>query len=46
MNPNIQIESIYAAGYLNLISQTMKEMKIPQTIDEKVRKRQTNPTCS
>ncbi|BCG61255.1 hypothetical protein PUR_46800 [Paenibacillus sp. URB8-2] len=36
MNPNIQIESIYAAGYLNLISQTMKDMKIPQTIDEKV----------
>ncbi|AET60014.1 transposase [Paenibacillus terrae HPL-003] len=36
MNPNIQIESIHAAGYLNLISQTMKDMKIPQTIDEKV----------
>lgn len=36
MNPNIQIESIHAAGYLNLISQTMKDMKIPLTIDEKV----------
>jgi transposase len=34
MNPNIQIESIYAAGYLNLISQTMKEMQIPQTINQ------------
>jgi transposase len=36
MNPNIEIESIYTAGYLNLISQTMKDMKIPQTIDQKV----------
>lgn len=35
MNPNIQIESIHAAGYLNLISQKMKDMKISQTIDEK-----------
>lgn len=33
MNPNIQIESIHMAGYLNLISQTMKDMQIPQTID-------------
>lgn len=34
MNPNIQIESITMAGYLNLISATMKQMQIPQTIDQ------------
>lgn len=33
MNPNIHIESIHMAGYLNLISQAMKDMQIPQTID-------------
>jgi transposase len=34
LNPNITIEAIYMAGYLNLISQTMRDMKIPQTINE------------
>ena len=33
MNPNVIIESVHMEGYLNLVSQTMKEMKIPQTID-------------
>lgn len=33
MNPNIEIESIHYAGYLNLISQVMKDMQIPQTIN-------------
>ncbi len=36
MQPPIQIEAICPQGYLNLISQIMKDMRIPQTIDTKV----------
>lgn len=36
MQPPIQIEAIHPQGYLNLISQIMKDMRIPQTIDAKV----------
>ncbi|MFB5764147.1 DUF4277 domain-containing protein, partial [Paenibacillus medicaginis] len=36
MQSPIQIEAIHPQGYLNLISQMMKDMRIPQTIDAKV----------
>ncbi|GGG07258.1 hypothetical protein GCM10010912_59900 [Paenibacillus albidus] len=36
MQPPIQIEAVHPQGYLNLISQIMKVMRIPQTIDAKV----------
>lgn len=34
MNPNVSIEAIYPAGYLNLISETMKRLEIPQTVNQ------------
>lgn len=34
MNPNVSIEAIYPASYLNLISETMKRMEIPQTVNQ------------